>query len=531
MALAEYARKRDFKKTAEPGAVVSKKVSHRFVIQKHAASRLHYDFRLELDGVLKSWAVPKGVPCTKGEKRLAVQVEDHPVSYIDFEGTIPKGQYGGGTVMVWDKGTYTTEANSPQHDLAHGKLHFTLKGKKLQGEWYLVQLRGGNQWLLIKGGEYLKPISKSADDTSALSGKSMAQLSAGDRVWQSTPREPEKKLKPKIREVVATKRHPPIPFIEPMKARLQSSPPAGKDWIYEIKFDGFRALAFADGNDVRLLSRNEKSFDDKFPEIADAVRGLALDAATLDGEIVALDSKGVSSFQLLQAFEMGQERPAIYYYVFDLLRLKGKDLRGQALIERKSQLERLLSDQSGLVRYSASLGEDAKPLLKRAQKLGLEGLIGKRKESVYEAGRRSGSWIKLKLHQEQEFVIGGFTNPEGTRQHFGALLLGFYQNNKLQFCGKVGTGFNDKRLDDLQHRFDDIASDECPFVNLPEKRAGRYGAGVTVAEMKRCHWLKPEMVCQIKFSEWTRDDKLRQPVFLGLREDKDAREVVRERPE
>jgi bifunctional non-homologous end joining protein LigD len=529
MALAEYARKRDFKKTAEPGAVRSKKDSRRFVIQKHAASRLHYDFRLELQGVLKSWAVPKGVPFTKGEKRLAVQVEDHPVSYIDFEGTIPKGQYGGGTVMVWDKGTFTAESKSPLQDLEHGKLHFTLAGKKLLGEWYLVQLHGSTQWLLIKGGNDLKPVSKKADDTSALSGKSMAQLSAGEKIWQSKPREPENAFKAKIRTVAEKKRHSPVQFIQPMKALLQSSPPDEDDWIYEIKFDGFRALAFANGEDVRLLSRNEKSFDDKFPEIADAIRDLKWDDAILDGEIVALDAKGISSFQLLQAFELGQQRPPIYFYAFDLLKLKGKDLRRQPLVDRKSQLEKLLSEQSGLVRYSASLGEKPGPLLNQARKLGLEGLIGKRKESVYEAGRRSGSWIKLKLHQEQEFVIGGFTNPEGARQHFGALLLGFYKNEKLHFCGKVGTGFNDKLLGNLKERFNGLGSISCPFVNLPEKRTGRYGAGVTAAEMKRCHWLEPEMVCQVKFSEWTRDDKLRQPVFIGLREDKDAQEVIRER--
>jgi bifunctional non-homologous end joining protein LigD len=530
MALAEYARKRDFKKTAEPGAVRSKKDSQRFVIQKHAASRLHYDFRLELEGVLKSWAVPKGVPFTRGEKRLAVQVEDHPVSYIDFEGTIPKGQYGGGTVMVWDKGTFTAESKSPLRDLEHGKLHFMLKGKKLQGEWYLVQLHGSRQWLLIKGGNDLKSVSKKADDTSALSGKSMAQLSAGNNVWQSKPREPGNAFKAKIRKVVEKKRPSKIQFIQPMKALLQSSPPKEDNWIYEIKFDGFRALAFADGDDVRLLSRNEKSFNDKFPEIVDAIRDLKLDDAILDGEIVALDAKGISSFQLLQAFELGQKRPAIYFYAFDLLRLKGKDLRRQPLVDRKSQLEKLLPEQAGPVRYSASLGEKPGLLLKRAQKLGLEGLIGKRKESLYEAGRRSGSWIKIKLHQEQEFVIGGFTNPEGTRQHFGALLLGFYKNQKLKFCGKVGTGFNDKLLGNLKDRFDGLGSNSCPFVNLPEKRTGRYGAGVTAAEMKRCHWLEPEMVCQVKFSEWTRDDKLRQPVFFGLREDKDASEVVREQP-
>jgi bifunctional non-homologous end joining protein LigD len=528
MALAEYARKRDFKKTAEPDAVRLKKGFHRFVIQKHAASRLHYDFRLELEGVLKSWAVPKGVPYTKGEKRLAVQVEDHPVSYIDFEGTIPKGQYGGGTVMVWDKGTFTAEAKSPWSELQHGKLHFTLKGKKLRGEWYLVQLRGRTQWLLIKGGADSKPVSKKADDTSALSGKSMAQLSAGDRVWLSKPRAPEKTFKTKLQAVVARKRHQPVLFIEPMKAMLQSSPPAGNDWIYEIKFDGFRALAFADGDDVRLLSRNGKSFDDKFPEIADSIRELHLRDAVLDGEIVALDAKGVSSFQLLQAFEMGQKRPAIYFYAFDLLRFEGEDLRRQPLVNRKSKLETLLADTRGLVRYSASLGDAAGPLLKKAHQLGLEGLIGKRKDSRYETGRRSVAWIKLKLHREQEFVIGGFTNPEGTREHFGALLLGFYKGHQLQFCGKVGTGFNDKLLGNLKARFNGLGAHSCPFVNLPEKRAGRYGAGVTVTEMKHCHWLEPQMVCQVKFSEWTRDDKLRQPVFLGLREDKNAAEVVRE---
>jgi len=529
MPLAEYARKRDFKKTAEPGAVPSKNDRHRFVIQKHAASRLHYDFRLEMDGVLKSWAVPKGVPYAKGEKRLAVQVEDHPVSYINFEGTIPHGQYGGGTVMVWDKGTFSTVAKSPLDELEHGKLHFHLDGKKLRGEWYLVRLRDSSQWLLIKGGEGMKPLSKKIDDTSALSGKSMSQLSGSDHVWQSKPRESENTFKAKVRALANKEQRPEtIKFIRPMMALLQTSPPEGKEWIYEIKFDGFRALAYAHGGNVHLLSRNEKSFDDKFPEIADAVRKLKLDDAILDGEIVALDAKGVSSFQLLQAFEMGQERPPIYFYVFDLLQFQGKDLRKQPLAERKAQLEKLLAKESGLIRFSASLGDVAKPLLKKAKQLHLEGLIGKRKDSVYETGRRTGAWIKLKLLREQEFVIGGYTNPEGARQHFGALLLGFYKNNKLQFCGKVGTGFNVKLLASLKDHFDRIASKACPFANLPEKRSGRYGAGVTAGEMKRCHWLEPQMVCQVKFSEWTRDDKLRQPVFLGLREDKEAGEVIRE---
>lgn len=542
MSLKEYIRKRDFKKTAEPKATLAKSGQQRFVIQKHAASRLHYDFRLEMDGTLKSWAVPKGVPFAKGEKRLAVHVEDHPVSYIDFEGTIPKGQYGGGTVMVWDRGTFEPLSKSPTQELASGKLHFILHGQKLSGEWYLVQLRGSDQWLLIRGGNDMRPVSKKMDDTSALSGKTMQQLSNGDCVWESKPSEPSGRARHSVRAADwriskrrarsgAPYRHKrtSLKFVEPMKAKLVDSPPQG-DWFYEIKFDGFRALALKDGRNVQLFSRNEKDFNEKFPEVADAVAEIKADDAIIDGEIVALDGKGRSSFQLLQAFELGQERPPIFFYAFDLLRLNGRDLRAYPLRERKSQLESLLKKPLGVIRYSASLGQDAKKLLKEAQDLGLEGLIGKRSDSTYEAGRRSGAWIKLKLHREQEFVIGGYSDPEGAREYFGALLIGLYENKKLKFCGKVGTGFNTALLKHLFTQFKQIARYDCPFVNLPEKRRGRYGAGVTKTEMNRCHWVEPKMVCQIKFSEWTRDGKLRQPVFLGLREDKDATEVVREKP-
>ena len=504
-------------------------MQRRFVIQKHAASRLHYDFRLELDGVLKSWAVPKGVPFAKGEKRLAVQVEDHPIAYINFEGTIPQGQYGGGTVMVWDQGTFTTDSRSAAQELKHGKLHFTLDGKKLQGEWYLVQLRGSTQWLLIKSGEGLKPISKRSDDLSALSGKTMTQLSTNGAVWNSKPT-PAPHSFPARRQKKIPAKPAAVKFIEPMKARLAESPPVDPGWIYEIKFDGFRALAFKNGADVHLLSRNEKDFKDKFPEIAGAIAALPVEDAVIDGEIVALDADGVSSFQLLQAFELGEKRPPIYFYAFDLLQRDGRDLRGQTLLERKSQLGELLGRKTRLIRYSASLGEDAKKLLKQVEKLGLEGLVGKRKDSFYEPGRRSGAWIKLKRHHQQEFVIGGFTDPEGGRRHFGALLVGFHEKNKLRFCGKVGTGFDGKLLADLAARFKTLARPECPFVNLPEKRSGRFGAGVTPAQMKSCHWIEPQLVCQVKFSEWTREGRLRQPVFLGLREDKMAREVIREKP-
>jgi bifunctional non-homologous end joining protein LigD len=523
MSLKEYARKRDFKKTAEPDASrPTRSSSRRFVIQKHDATRLHYDFRLELGGQLKSWAVPKGFPYTKGEKHLAVQVEDHPVSYIDFEGTIPEGQYGGGTVMVWDRGTFEPLSKAPTKELAQGKLHFVLAGTKLKGEWYLVRLREEKQWLLIKAGENMKPVSKKLDDLSVLSQRTMKELAKGDRVWQSNAQS-ETKRRPN-----AT--HLPLPeFVEPMKAKLVDSIPPG-DWLYEIKFDGFRALALRGSSEARLVSRNEKEFGGKFAEVMDALARLEVQDAIIDGEVVALDEEGRSSFQLLQAFEMGQERPPIFFYAFDLLRLNGQDLFDLPIERRKSKLEELLKEGPETIRYSASLGTNVKKLLEQARQFGLEGLIGKRVGSHYETGRRSGSWIKLKLQQEQEFIIGGYTEPAGSRHHFGALLVGVYEQDQLKFAGKVGTGFNEKSLRTLLGMFKKVPRSACPFVDLPEKRAGRYSQGVTAVEMKLCHWIQPEIVCQIKFREWTRDHRLRQPVFLGIREDKDAKEVVREEP-
>lgn len=519
MSLAEYQRKRDFKKTAEPPPSRPKKSAHRFVIQKHEASRLHYDFRLELDGALKSWAVPKGVPFAHGEKRLAMHVEDHPVSYIDFEGTIPQGQYGGGTVMVWDHGTFEPLSKSPLQELANGKLHFLLHGEKLEGEWYLVRLRDEKEWLLIRGGESMKPVSKKLDDTSVVSGKSMKELAAGDRVWNSKPAQAKKTVSSAIPD-----------FVEPMKAKLAAHAPAAGEWIYEIKFDGFRALALRGSDESRLLSRNEKDLGAKFPEVLEAVSKLEVKDAILDGEIVALDPAGRSSFQLLQQYEMGREQPPLYFYVFDLLRLDGRDLCPWPVLERKALLEKILPKNDGVIRYSAALGSDAAPLLEQARQLNLEGLIGKRVDSAYEIGARSGAWLKLKLLAEQEFVIGGYTDPEGSRKFFGSLIIGVHEKKKLVYCGKVGTGFSHALLRDLHARFSKIASEKCPFSDLPQPRSTKWGQAITASEMKRCHWLEPTMVCQVKFSEWTSDHHLRQPVYLGLREDKDAGEVVREKP-
>ncbi|MBV9297952.1 MAG: non-homologous end-joining DNA ligase [Verrucomicrobia bacterium] len=526
MSLKEYAKKRDFKKTAEPKpGSPTRTRGNRFVVQKHDATRLHYDLRLELDGALKSWAVPKGFPYAKGEKHLAVQVEDHPLSYIDFEGTIPEGQYGGGTVMIWDRGLFEPLSNAPKKDLAQGKLHFVLSGTKLNGEWYLVRLRDEKQWLLIKAGEDMKPVSKKLDDLSVNSNRSMKELARGDRIWQSksaseTTR--RSKRKPNVNPLALPQ------FVAPMSAKLVESIPSG-DWFYEIKFDGFRALALRGGSEARLLSRNEQDFGGKFTEVMDSLSRLDLEDAIVDGEIVALDEKGLSSFQLLQAFDLGQERPPVFYYAFDLLRLNGRDLRELPIERRKAKLESLLTEVSGTIRYSAILGTDAGKLLDQARLFGLEGLIGKRVGSLYESGRATGNWIKLKLQQQQEFVLGGYTEPEGARSHFGALLVGVYDGNQLKFAGRVGAGFNEKLFRDLLRRFKKIPRETSPFVDLPEKRAGSFGRRVTASEMKLCHWIEPEIVGEIKFKEWTMDHRLRQPVFLGLRGDKDAKEVVREK--
>lgn len=534
--LREYNRKRDFKKTAEPsGKVARGRGTHRFVIQKHAASRLHYDFRLEMSGTLKSWAVPKGLPYSHGEKRLAVHVEDHPVSYIDFEGTIPEGEYGGGTVMVWDRGTYEALSKAPTKELAGGKLHFVLHGEKLEGEWYLVQMHGrgdgdeDNQWLIIRGGEDLKPITKKADDTSVLSGKSMKELAAGDRVWTSN-RAASAPVKKKATPQRKAKPLPVPAFIEPMAAKLVAQAPAGGEWIYEIKFDGWRALALCGTDETRLVSRNEKELGAKFPKLLEAFAALEVRDAVIDGEIVALDPEGRSTFQLLQAYDLGQEKPPLYFYAFDLLRLDGKDLTALPLTERKERLEALLAHPPEGIRYSASLGADAGPLLKQAGKLGLEGLIGKLADSKYEVGRRSGAWIKLKLQHEQEMVIGGFTPPEGARKHFGALILGVYsEKGELVYAGKCGTGFSHKMLLELHKRMTALKRKTCPFADLPEPRGHRYSQGITQAEMSKCTWLTPQLVAQVRFTEWTQDGRLRHPAFLGLREDKSAKDVVRER--
>src|SRR5947209_13808789 len=565
MALAEYKRKRDFKRTAEPkgGKPLPKQVrgACRFVIQKHAATRLHYDFRLQMEGVLKSWALPKGLPWQQGEKHLAVEVEDHPIEYETFEGIIPQGQYGGGTVMVWDQGLYYVYGEQPLKSLNEGKLHLVLAGKKCQGEWTLVRIRGRdgekNTWLIMKTGANAKAPSKKSEDQSVKSGRTMKQIAEHrDAEWESNREEKDSSarssLKTRIRAALKKKDEPKVAavhcagtsptsdaalkslpsakprFVEPMKARLVDDPPAHGQWLYELKFDGIRAIAVKNGDQVSLTSRNANKLDGRFPEIPDAVEKLPVDECVIDGEVVALDEEGRSSFQLLQALEMEGRKAPLRFYVFDLLQLDGKSLIQLAVEQRKRLLAKICDGIGDPIRYSGEISGDVKTLLAEVKRRGLEGLIGKRRNSVYEPGRRSGAWIKLKCVNEQEFVIGGYTPPAGSRKYFGAILVGYYEIGKLRFAGKVGSGFTEKSLSMLHKKFREEEHDDCPFVDLPSKQGGEWVQGITPSMMKKMHWVNPKFVAEIKFAEWTRDQKLRQPVFLGMREDKAATEVKRE---
>jgi bifunctional non-homologous end joining protein LigD len=555
MALLEYRHKRNFKITSEPkGAVAKRKTIEglSFVIQKHAASHLHYDFRLELNGVLLSWAVPKGPSLDPNDKRLAMHVEDHPVAYGSFEGTIPAHQYGGGTVLLWDRGVWVPKED-PVAGYKRGRLKFTLMGEKLHGGWILVKSHGGKfggdkAWLLIKeDDEDAKrgPEARVVDEhpNSVATGRDLGEIAADqDRVWQSNRSVAANVKSGAVKGLAAAKKAgkkvvkaavaapalpkgngavkaPPPEMIDAQLALLVKAAPIGEDWIHEIKFDGYRMLTRIDHGKVTMFSRNGKNWTGNFTKIAEAVAELPVDTGWLDGEVVVLDDQGHSGFHALQDALSRGTQGQMFYYVFDLPYLNGVDLRQVPLLKRKELLEALIGGKADLIRYSSHMTGSGDAFFLQSCKHHLEGAIAKRAESPY-SGNRNGDWVKVKCGMRQEVVIGGFTAPGGSRQNFGALLIGVYDDvGDLQFAGKVGTGFDQKMLASLRKKMDPLVQEDPPFVNPPTGAAAR---GVK--------WLKPKLVAEIAFTEWTPDGSLRHPSFQGLREDKSAAKVIREVP-
>lgn len=490
-ALDRYLSRRNFSITPEPaGGGAPNPDARQFVIQKHWATRLHYDFRLELHGTMKSWAVPKGPSFDPADKRMAVHVEDHPISYNQFEGRIPEKQYGAGKVIIWDKGTWTP-LDDPAEGYRKGNLKFTLQGHKLHGAWVLVKIRSregkDNTWLLIK-----------EKDSAA---RPAAQFSVTDEM-------PDSVAKLKVASPAALK---------PMLATLVDGPPHdAADWLYEVKFDGYRLLARIEADRVRLITRNGHDWTQKLPHLEQALRAMKLKPGWLDGEIVMLDERGATSFQQLQNAFDATRTGNIVYFLFDLPWYDGRDLTAMPLEQRRALLRSLLEDPPPAIRFSDAF--DAKPseLVASACRLGLEGIIGKRRGSGY-SSRRSPEWIKLKCAQRQEFVVGGWTDPQGSRSGLGSLLLGVHDaQGKLTYAGKVGSGFNAASLARVSAQLKKLATDTSPFSKRVRESA--------------VHWVKPTLVAEVTFSQWTSDGHLRHPVFHALRTDKPASAIVREYP-
>ncbi len=620
MALEEYRRTRRFQDTPEPPPKVERKAGHRFVVQKHAASHLHYDFRLEMEGVLKSWAVPKGPTLDSGEKRLAMMVEDHPVSYFDFEGIIPEGNYGAGTVMVWDWGTWEPLGDASAM-LAKGDLKFRLRGAKLNGEFALIHMKArrpgskGTEWLLIKKNDEATDPKFNVDklDWSVVTKRSMQQIAgdAASREWQSNrasapakgknawladsiakadrkksvgtgfqargPRGAERagveartaerssatktmaaKKSPRSSKTRAAKtssskksdkaadgssdvqisrysdlkgatRSSMPRVIHPMLATLTDEPFSSADWIYEIKWDGYRAVAFIEDGEVRLVSRNQNEMTSLYPELHALPKNVSARQVVLDGEVVALDDQGRSSFSLMQqraGIRSGVKRTRqdksipVIYYVFDLLYLDGYNLMKVALEERKQLLQSIITP-SPILRYSEHFVNEGERLFEAARQQGLEGIVAKRRNSCYEQ-KRSREWLKMKITRRQECVIAGYTDPKGSRENFGSLVLGLYDDKgRLRHVGNAGTGFNASSHSDMWKRLAKLQTDNNPF-------------GEKIDSTRRPHWVKPELVAEIKFTEWTHEGesgavKMRAPVFEGLRFDKPPRECVFEK--
>ena len=546
MGLSTYKQKRSFNKTPEPTGGKSKAKELIFVVQKHDASRLHYDFRLEMEGVLKSWAVPKGPSLDPSVKRLAMMVEDHPMDYRDFEGIIPEGNYGAGTVIVWDTGTYHPIEEFPDKksqekhllgSLHKGDLKFVLKGKKLKGEFVLVHTKGmgENSWLLMKHKDkYASKEDITEKDKSVQSGKTIEKIAASSKkVWQSNRQAkpatkkaaPKKTSKKKVNPLLSEAPEAPFPeTISPMLATLVDKPFDEEGWIYEIKWDGYRALALCNDGEVNLISRNNKSFNEKFYPVFDAVKAWGINAV-IDGEIAVLNEKGVSHFGSLQNWRSEADGELIYY-VFDLLWLDGHDLTQLPLTERRELLRQNLPDE-GIIRMSEDFKASATEFLEVASGMGLEGIIAKKENSTYHPGDRTRDWLKIKANQRHEVVIGGYTRNEGSNKAFSSLLVGVYDNGKLEYTGKIGTGFNDKLQAELIQKFKKWIIDKSPFTIVPDvNKPSRFRPNPPKATVT---WLKPELVCEVSYAEMTDDGVMRHPSFEGMREDKNPKDVMREK--
>jgi bifunctional non-homologous end joining protein LigD len=558
--LEEYRRKRHFDATPEPKGHVAprKRGALRYVIQKHAARQLHFDLRLELDGVMKSWAVPKGPSLDPSVKRLAMEVEDHPIEYNAFEGTIPEGEYGGGTVMLWDVGTYGPAEpgdRDPEDVLREGyrkgDLKFVLDGARLKGSFVLVRMKreGKPQWLLIKHrDEYAMPGVEivSDDDRSVATGRTMQEIAAENSdVWHSNrsrdddaPPDDDRaditaESKRSIPRQAAARERVAPPEIQPMLATLTRDIPEGDGWTFEPKYDGIRVIALATPDGVALITRNGNDKTLQFPEIADAVQRLAKarkEPIILDGEIVALEKGEAARFQALQsrmhvtsqiAIQEHVKNTPVACIVFDLLLEGDEGLLGLSWRERRRRLEKVIAGR-GVDRERLRLGEtssgDGAEMLEHARRQGWEGIIAKRVDAPYRPGTRTRDWLKIKVEHRQEFVIGGWTEPRNSRELIGAILLGYYDDKgNLVYAGHTGGGFTRAALRDMHMRLAPLERDSPPFSTKPRTN-------------ERAHWVEPKVIAEVKFSEWTNDGKLRQPIFVGVRDDKDPREIVREEP-
>jgi bifunctional non-homologous end joining protein LigD len=501
-ALDRYHGKRDFKKTAEPRGEAPRASAKsagglRYLIQKHAARRLHYDFRLELDGTLKSWAVTKGPSLDPGDKRLAVHVEDHPLEYGSFEGTIPQGQYGGGTVMLWDEGTWEPVGDA-EASYKKGRLTFILHGKRLKGEWHLVRMGGRanadnkrDNWLLIKahdqyaneknGNQALEKFM-----TSAVSDRSMEAIAKGKKQWTSkeiAQKAPKAKRAPKApsskKKRASAASDPPPAFVEPELATLVSDPPSGENWVHGIKFDGYRALCRVAGGEVKLVTRNNNDWTRKFAAIADQMAELDIDNALLDGEITTIDEQGASSFGALQQALSDNKQDRLHYYLFDALYLDGEDLRKKPLLERKEALRAILPEGHTVLHYSEHFTQPGPDVLQHACHIALEGIVSKRADTAYRSGRND-NWLKSKCLNEQEFVIGGCTQQPKHPDRLAGLLIGVYEKNELVFAGKVGTGFYRKESTRLLKKLAPLERKSAPFAAVPNE-----------ARRRQAIWIRP----------------------------------------